>query len=191
MSKARSLKYMQSTLTEAVTRLEEGEEIARVIGSRGATHEVEFGDGVQGLCTLPAKFRNKVWIKRGDYVVVSVEEGEQQGDELLQGKEEGERQERGEEQHRRGEVMHVLYANSIKQLKKSGMWPREFCTEEELQNECKRGIEGKSEEEMASGGGGKSKLVTYDYLGDSDNDDDLFVNTNRAGFYESSSSEED
>lgn len=40
--------------------------ITRVLYGRGKNlHEVQFPEGNTTLCTLPPKFRNLVWVKRG------------------------------------------------------------------------------------------------------------------------------
>lgn len=61
----------------AKTQLEEDFEIkeqqvyARSLGPRGNhQHEVEFIDGSKKLVTLPPRFRNVVWLKRGMQILV-------------------------------------------------------------------------------------------------------------------------
>jgi hypothetical protein len=40
--------------------------VARAGGSRGQNlHDVVFSDGNTGICTLPPRFRNVIWVKRG------------------------------------------------------------------------------------------------------------------------------
>lgn len=49
-----------------IPELEEGQQFARVLGSRGKNiHEVQFHDGAEILVNLPPKFRSLVWVKRG------------------------------------------------------------------------------------------------------------------------------
>jgi hypothetical protein len=46
--------------------IEQGQVYARSLGPRGNhQHEVEFIDGEKKLVTLPPRFRNVVWLKRG------------------------------------------------------------------------------------------------------------------------------
>jgi probable RNA-binding protein EIF1AD len=45
---------------------------ARSLGPRGNhQHEVEFTDGFKILVTLPPRFRNVVWLKRGNLYLIS------------------------------------------------------------------------------------------------------------------------
>ena len=61
----------QSALGDA-PELEEGDDVVRVIGSRGGNiFEVESGDGSRSLARLPTKFHKLVWVKRGSFLVVS------------------------------------------------------------------------------------------------------------------------
>ncbi|KAI9480271.1 MAG: hypothetical protein EXX96DRAFT_561877 [Benjaminiella poitrasii] len=90
--------------------IEQGQVYARSLGPRGNhQHEVQFIDGSKTLVTLPPRFRNVVWLKRGHYVIVdpSVGVSEKVG----------------------GEIVHVLFPKHIKDLKTSGKWPTEFDDE--------------------------------------------------------------
>ncbi|CAO3640333.1 unnamed protein product [Mucor hiemalis] len=66
----------------------EGEQkYARSLGPRGNhQHEVEFTDGFKKLVTLPPRFRNVIWLKRGHYVIVDPTVGisEKVGGEIVQ-----------------------------------------------------------------------------------------------------------
>ncbi|KAI7894935.1 uncharacterized protein EV154DRAFT_497425 [Mucor mucedo] len=76
---------------------------ARSLGPRGNhQHEVELLDGSKTLVTLPPKFRNVVWLKRGHYVIVDPTVGitEKVG----------------------GEIAFVLFPKNIKDLKAAGKW---------------------------------------------------------------------
>ncbi|KAF7725535.1 hypothetical protein EC973_009565 [Apophysomyces ossiformis] len=95
--------------TDKIT-LEEGTEqqYARVIGPRGnSQHEVEFADGSRKLVTLPPRFRNTVWVKRGHYVIVDPSLGTT-SDKVC------------------GEIVRVLFPKHIKVLENDGEWPSEF-----------------------------------------------------------------
>jgi probable RNA-binding protein EIF1AD len=77
-------------------------------GTQGKNlHQVEFPDGHNGLCILPPRFRNVLWIKRGHYLIVDVCEKE--------GKIEG-------------EIVFVLRPEHIKYLENEGCWPQAFNT---------------------------------------------------------------
>ncbi|EPB83366.1 hypothetical protein HMPREF1544_09899 [Mucor circinelloides 1006PhL] len=87
--------------------IEQGQVYARSLGPRGNhQHEVEFIDGEKKLVTLPPRFRNVVWLKRGHYVIVDPTVGisEKVG----------------------GEIVQVLFPKHIKDLKAAGKWPEEF-----------------------------------------------------------------
>ncbi|ORX60607.1 nucleic acid-binding protein [Hesseltinella vesiculosa] len=91
-------------------QLQNGQQYAQVMGPRGNhQHEVEFTDGSRKLVTLPPKFRNLVWVKRGHFVVVDPSMGtvsEKVG----------------------GEIVHVLFPKHIKMLQQQGQWPGQFST---------------------------------------------------------------
>ncbi|KAK4513218.1 retromer complex subunit Vps35 [Mucor velutinosus] len=90
-----------------VFEIEQGQVYARSLGPRGNhQHEVEFIDGEKKLVTLPPRFRNVVWLKRGHYVIVDPTVGisEKVG----------------------GEIVQVLFPKNIKDLKAAGKWPEEF-----------------------------------------------------------------
>ncbi|CAO3621420.1 unnamed protein product [Cunninghamella echinulata] len=92
--------------------IKEGQKCARALGPRGNhQHEVEFIDGTKTLVTMPPKFRNLVWVKRGHYVVVDPSLGtisEKVG----------------------GEIVQVLFPKQIKELEQAGKWPSEFSKKE-------------------------------------------------------------
>ena len=69
--------------------------------------QVEFPDGRRTLCLLPAKFHKTVWVKRGNFLIIeSLEDTEAAVT---------------------GQILHVLFAADVKQLKKlEGVWPSEF-----------------------------------------------------------------
>lgn len=97
-------------------QLQEGQKYAKSLGPRGNhQHEVEFTDGARKLVTLPPRFRNLVWLKRGHFVIVDPTAGtvsEKVG----------------------GEIVHVLYPKDIKELKAKEEWPEEF-TDKKAQDE--------------------------------------------------------
>ncbi|KAI8364641.1 uncharacterized protein BYT42DRAFT_589914 [Radiomyces spectabilis] len=115
-------KQTAQTLLEADTfYIEEGsqQQYARVLGPRGNhQHEVQFVNGEQTLVTLPPRFRNLVWVKRGHYVVVDPSSGttsEKVG----------------------GEIVHVLFPKHIKQLEQDGKWPSEFSKDKTASSPAK------------------------------------------------------
>ncbi len=51
---------------------EEGDQIVLVKGSRGTNiFEVQLPDGKEDLALMPSKFKKLIWVKRGDYLIVS------------------------------------------------------------------------------------------------------------------------
>ncbi|KAI9356621.1 hypothetical protein BD770DRAFT_103528 [Pilaira anomala] len=87
--------------------IEGNQTYARALGPRGNhQHEVEFIDGSKKLVTLPPKYRNVVWLKRGHYVIVDPSVGVTE--------------------KVAGEIVYVLFPKNIKDLKAAGKWPSEF-----------------------------------------------------------------
>ncbi|CAG8741702.1 11113_t:CDS:2, partial [Acaulospora morrowiae] len=92
------------------------QKIARVLGGRGKNlHEVQLPNGTTTLCSLPPKFRNLVWVKRGSYVIISPFESEKPN-------------------KIGGDIVHVLFPEHVKYLKSEGMWPIEFENQMETKN---------------------------------------------------------
>lgn len=95
---------------------EEGELVVQVKGSRGGNViEIVCEDGTEGLATLPTKFRKLVWVKRGDYLIVS---GADADIEVSNGKS-------AAIQYR---VAHVLYKDQMRHIKAKGLWPEGFAS---------------------------------------------------------------
>ncbi|KAI8375895.1 putative RNA-binding protein EIF1AD-like protein [Blakeslea trispora] len=87
--------------------IEGQQQYAKALGPRGNhQHEVELADGTKTLVTLPPRFRNVVWLKRGHFVIIDPTVGvsEKVG----------------------GEIVHVLFLKNIKDLKAAGKWPTAF-----------------------------------------------------------------
>mmetsp|Transcript_21729 Transcript_21729/g.21030 ORF Transcript_21729/g.21030 Transcript_21729/m.21030 type:complete len:265 (+) Transcript_21729:119-913(+) len=93
--------YLDSNIT-----LDEGDYIAKVLGSRGASlFELEISDNESGgLGLLPNKFRNLIWIKKNDFVVVTLTSADMQ----------------------RYEIKSILNLKHIKYLKTIENWPKKF-----------------------------------------------------------------
>lgn len=100
---------------------------------------------------MPTKFRKNVWIKRGDFVVV---------DPILEG------------DKVKAEIVQILYKEQIKYIKEQGLWPSQFSDGKENEAKC---LDSRSKEEN------KKLGDNYEYESDEDSDDesDLFQNTNR------------
>lgn len=93
----------------------EGEEIVRVITSRGTNiFEIETIKSAVELALMPSKFRKLIWIKRGDFLIVSgCEEPTTTTNE-------------SSERKVRFMIKSVLNKEQIKHLKDLGLWPVGF-----------------------------------------------------------------
>eukprot|EP00013_Stygamoeba_regulata_P000441 CAMPEP_0177629662 /NCGR_PEP_ID=MMETSP0447-20121125/789_1 /TAXON_ID=0 /ORGANISM="Stygamoeba regulata, Strain BSH-02190019" /LENGTH=151 /DNA_ID=CAMNT_0019131001 /DNA_START=18 /DNA_END=470 /DNA_ORIENTATION=- len=84
--------------------------VVQVVESRGTNQLlVKFPSGDTTLALVPSKFLKKIWMKRGDYVLVRPVHGDD---------------------NRNSKVLavieHVLYKEQIKHIKSAGLWPAEF-----------------------------------------------------------------
>ena len=105
---------------------------------------------------MPTKFRKNVWIKRGDFVIVTnIEEGDKV----------------------KAEISTILYKDQIKFIKAEGCWPQGFLAEEQL---SQLQLKDNPDQEERDSGDSES----------SEDDSDLFQNTNRPVYEESDSEEE-
>jgi probable RNA-binding protein EIF1AD len=96
---------------------------ARSLGPRGNhQHEVEFTDGSKKLVTLPPRFRNVVWLKRGSYFtlwftsIVFINVLSRIGHYVIVDPTVGLSEKVG------GEIVSVLFPKNIKDLKTAGKW---------------------------------------------------------------------
>uniref|UniRef100_H2YG85 Probable RNA-binding protein EIF1AD n=1 Tax=Ciona savignyi TaxID=51511 RepID=H2YG85_CIOSA len=123
--------------------------IVKVLGNSGSNlHEVITPSGDRYLASLPVKFRKNLWIKRGDYVVT---EPILEGDRV------------------KGEIVRILYAQHIKEIKSNNLWPPEFNLKTNIPDIVKEPEKLKTTREDSEG---------EDYESDDDLSD-IFVNTNR------------
>ena len=97
---------------------------------------------------MPTKFRKNVWIKRGDFVLVSpIEEGDKV----------------------KAEIITILYKEQIKHIKNENLWPEGFETQAVA---VEKDI-GKLDINKGEGGDNS------DCDSESEDDSDIFQNTNR------------
>jgi len=88
----------------------EGESIVKVVELRGSNIcEVEFPEGEKMLVQIPTKFRKLVWIKRGNYLIISRPAA---WDNLSY--------------KVRAVVHHILFPDQVKHLKDQNLWPTQF-----------------------------------------------------------------
>lgn len=87
---------------------------AKVIESRGkgqflvslpSTPDSTESKATTMLVYMPPKFRNALWIRRGSFVIIKKYEED------------------------KGELVHVLSIEQIKEIKRDGKWPKEFGNE--------------------------------------------------------------
>lgn len=126
MSKTTKRKKIQiEILQDDFSPPKDNQEIVKVLSSRGNNlHEVQTSSNETYLVSMPTKFRNNLWVKRGDYILV---EPIVEGDKV------------------KAEMIRLLTSEHIKDYRKSGIWPQAFWDKRESKED----------------------------------DDDLFVNTNR------------
>ncbi|KJE92328.1 eukaryotic translation initiation factor 1A [Capsaspora owczarzaki ATCC 30864] len=157
MSSATKLKYVaREVLDELPVPSGPNEHIVRVIATRGNNlHEVEFPDGQRILCMMPTKFRKKIWIKRGDYLIAQKLEGSEKLNLRVQ-----------------AEINHVLYPDQLKELRAMAIWPERF---RDAPVSTPASAEAQSVRKEAQADGNEDENDDSD----EENDDDLFQNPNR------------
>ncbi|KAK8803305.1 hypothetical protein WA158_000999 [Blastocystis sp. Blastoise] len=93
---------------------EEDEVVARINHSRGGNiFEVLCQNNEVSLALLPTKFKKLIWMKRGDFVILSQAAGDIQ---IANGKSNGVRY----------LIQHILKEDQIKYIKKEGKWPENW-----------------------------------------------------------------
>jgi len=112
MSKTTKRKHVTKEALDEYYVPEGDEEVVKILGGRGNNlHEVECADGKTFLASMPTKFRKNLWIKRGDFVVISpIKEGNKV----------------------QAEIVYVLYQKQIKYLQEQNLWPAQFLEKEEI-----------------------------------------------------------
>eukprot|EP00128_Syssomonas_multiformis_P010098 Colp12_sorted_trinity150504_noHs@21157 len=156
MSKATKFKHVAREVLDEFPEPEGDQKIVKVIQARGGNqHEVELDDGTTMLVQMPTKYRSRVWIKRGDYLIVEPIQGSTKIG---------------------ADIAYVLYNDQIKHLKKQNLWPARFLEENSKKDDSSTKDE--EEEEGEEGAGGEEEGNEEEYSEEED-DDDLFVNTNR------------
>ncbi|KAJ8942911.1 hypothetical protein NQ314_009886 [Rhamnusium bicolor] len=107
MSRTTKRKHvLREVLQDDFSTPTENQQIVKVLRSRGNNlHEVESTDKSVFLVSMPTKFRNNMWVKRGDYILVEpIEEGNKV----------------------KAEMVRILTNVHIKYFKKDKVWPKEF-----------------------------------------------------------------
>ena len=127
----RKSQYRKSVTTNYLhtnIALNEGDYIAKIICSRGANlFEIEVSENEKnGLGLLPNKFRNLIWIKRNDFVIVTTTTSDADNTEVLS---DPSAKAVGSDQQsslKRFEIKEILNAEHIKHLRSSNQWPIKF-----------------------------------------------------------------
>ncbi|XP_012523770.1 probable RNA-binding protein EIF1AD isoform X2 [Monomorium pharaonis] len=84
----------------------DSQSIVRIVQARGHNlHEVVTPTGEQYIVSMPTKFRQNIWVKRGDYIVV---EPIMEGNKV------------------KGEIVKILTKDHIKWYREQNCWPLEF-----------------------------------------------------------------
>nr|XP_033811540.1 probable RNA-binding protein EIF1AD [Geotrypetes seraphini] len=172
MSQATKRKHVVKEVLEDSVTLSEQQQIVQVLGCPGNNlHEVENDEGQRFLVSMPTKFRKNIWIKRGDFLIVDpIKEGEKV----------------------KAEISCILYKDHIRYLKKVGLWPARFVAADPTKNHTSD----KNSCDQATTLPDPSETSEAEVSQtDSEDDSDLFVNTNRPSYTylasEEESSEED
>jgi probable RNA-binding protein EIF1AD len=107
-------RVQQRVLGTLATIENEEQRVCRVLNVRGGNLvDVELADGSDMLCEIPSRFAKKIWMKRGDYLIAELYS-------------ETNSNSKPKETKVKAVVVHVLHLDSIKQLKRDGLWPAQF-----------------------------------------------------------------
>uniref|UniRef100_A0A0R3RHL4 Probable RNA-binding protein EIF1AD n=1 Tax=Elaeophora elaphi TaxID=1147741 RepID=A0A0R3RHL4_9BILA len=123
----------------------EDEIIACILASPGRNlHEVDDENGEKYLVSMPRKFRETIYVKRGSFVFVTpIKEGVKV----------------------KAEITQILDNENVLYLREQKVWPKRFeVYAESITREAKRGI--------ASGGPKRHDVIDEDMLPPSDDNDD-------------------
>ncbi|KAI1719401.1 translation initiation factor 1A / IF-1 domain-containing protein [Ditylenchus destructor] len=121
-SKATKKRFVTKKQLMELVLPSEIEKVAQVTASRGNNLlEVEDETGGKYLASMPTRFRNTVWVKRGHFVLLEpIEEGDKV----------------------RAEISHVLDTENILYIRDEGLWPKKFDADAEaMTRHSKRGVE--------------------------------------------------
>lgn len=85
MSKSTKRKHVTRELEEDLSVPSESQSIVQLIESRGNNlHEAMDVNGERFLISMPRKFRNSIWVKRGDFVIIEpIAEGDKVKGEIV------------------------------------------------------------------------------------------------------------
>ncbi|KAJ1458355.1 hypothetical protein M885DRAFT_614702 [Pelagophyceae sp. CCMP2097] len=137
---------------------ENGDVVVRVNGIRGG-NLVEVSESNKAnavLALLPTRFKNLIWIKRGDFLIAA-SAGDTSGNES------------GDGAKVRFIVKHVLYREQIRHIKAHDLWPHDLEDDAEMPDDGN----------LCAAVSAAAADLDDDAAPGDESDDDLFVNTNR------------
>ena len=155
MSRVR--KNIQNTLFDEAPEITDSQSIVRIVATRGTNQiEVEYpGTRERILVILPTKFNKLLWVKKGDFVIISTDLSEQNKGKI------------------KGFVDHILVAQQVKELKKQGKWPAEFDNNNTTTEDKQQVLDIDDEEEDEMFQGNPNRVAFSDSEEEeSDEDDD-------------------
>ena len=202
-------KHLTDSVLYDLPEPKEDERIAKVVATRGGNQFdiILAGDSSSkientnrsGLAILPTKFHKLVWVKRNDFVIVQTGI-DKKGD--GQNEDEGDGEEKGQKEDQEGSIVetsnseepietgirfiitHILYKDQVKHLISKGLWPShdpEFLENGNAVEDPSTDPKTKSDDDgivySTEADNYDDGIVYNEY--DMENDDDLFVNTNR------------
>ncbi|KAN0028129.1 hypothetical protein ACTFIV_009961 [Dictyostelium citrinum] len=116
MSHAR--KHVTNQSLNSSLKLENDQNIVKVIDMRGGNVvEVQYPNGSTVLAIIPSKFKNVLWIKKGNYAIIDKEDESSKSSQV------------------KCSVVHILSKENVKGLVKSNDWPKEFDLEDKNQRQ--------------------------------------------------------
>lgn len=195
-------KHLTDSVLYDLPEPNEYERIAKVVATRGGNQfdivlaANDTDTNPKGLAILPTKFHKLVWVKRNDYVIVQTGIDQNQDDDGEGNQEDDKEKETAETASDANEetgirfiISHILYKDQVKHLVSKGLWPShdpEFSDDvvSDPNQHSNDNDEAEAEESNDDG------IVYNDYY-DMENDDDLFVNTNRVARLEIQDSEDE
>ena len=122
MSRATKKRFVMKELDTELFLPETNQLIAQTLASRGNNlHEIIDQDGNQYLASMPMKFRNTVWLRRGQFVLIEpIEEGDKV----------------------KAEIVNILDSENVLYIEECGQWPKRFSDDaEKLKRSTKTGTE--------------------------------------------------
>ena len=133
MGRGRHVEAVLSKLPEPTA----GQSIVRIVGIPGGNLlNVMDPSNRSFLCRVPSKFKNRMWVLKGGYLIVDMAAGDEDGDAV------------GKVQ---ASLAHHLYRDQIKHLKNRGLWPAAFDADEGTNDQQQDGGDGEADGDEYAG----------------------------------------